>query len=124
MSVIYNEFKSIADIKRRGEFFKAGKIIPSRILKSSNRKMQHCIKTGSNYWAFSTLSGYLIFFENNDVDFTCVIKVANANNCTFHGSPYSRGTTSWQGNHEMNEDDFIKLFNKIYKSKNKNVRLL
>ena len=121
MSVIYNEFKSIADIKRRGEFLKAGKIIPSRIMKCSNRKMQHCLKTGSNHWAFATLSGYLIFVENNDVDFKSCIKISWARNCNFYGSPYSGGMTDWQGNRNLNEDDLIYLFNKKYKEKNQKV---
>jgi hypothetical protein len=119
MNVIYNEFKSIADIKRRGEFLKAGKIIPSRIMKCSNRKMQYCLKTGSNQWAFPTLSGYLIFVENNDVDFKCCIKILWAINCNFDGSPcIVGGMTDWQGNNGINEDDLIYLFNKKYKEKN------
>jgi hypothetical protein len=118
MNVIYNEFKSIADIKRRGEFLRAGKIIPSRIVKCSNRKMQHCVKTGSNQWAFPTKSGYLIFVENNDVDFKSVIRMLKATHCSFYGSPYSPGGSYWEGNNCLSESDLVVNFNKLYKSKN------
>ena len=121
MNVIYNDFKSIAHIKRRGEFLRAGKIIPSRIFKCSNRKMQHCIKTDSNQWAFPTATGYLIFVENNDDYYNHPAKISGAKNCIFTGSPYSNGITHWAGNSALNESDFVAKFNKFYKSKNNKV---
>jgi len=117
MSVAYNEFKNVEDIKSRGEFLKKGKITPSRILKCSKRKKQHCVKTNSNQWAIPTVSGYLIFVENND----SVIIISHVNNCEFKGSPYHSGGTYWYGNNDISEKDFIKSFNDRYTSMNNKV---
>jgi len=114
MCVTYNKFKNIADIKARGEFIKKGKIIPARILKSSKRKKQHCVKTNSNQWVIPTISGYLVFVENNDGDFESAIIISNITDNVFEGSPYNSGGTHWQGNSGMSDDDFINKFNEIY----------
>ena len=118
MTFTYNKFKNIEDIKSRGEFFKKGKIIPSRILKCSKRKKQHCVKTNSNHWAIPTVSGYLVFVENNDGDFESIAIISHVNNCEFKCSPYNLGGTYWQGNNNTSEKDFIKIFNDRYKLMN------
>lgn len=57
MTVIFKPFKSIDEIKEKGEFIKKGKILPSRIIKISKRKSQHKVKANCNLWAFPTKSG-------------------------------------------------------------------
>ena len=118
MNVIYNKFKSIEDIKLRGEYLKKGKIIPSRMVKCSKRKKQHCIKTGSNQWAIPTLTGYLVFVENNDGEFFSAVSIDNVSNANFNGSPYHLGGTYWQGNADIDSDEFLKIFNHEYLSRN------
>jgi hypothetical protein len=113
------KFKNIEDIKSRGEFIKKGKIFPSRILKCSKRKMQHCVKSGSNQWAFPTKKGYLIFIEINASEFSSTVYINNVCNVNIDGSPYSKGGTHWQINSGLNDVEFTKLFNEIYLNKNK-----
>ena len=119
MKIAYKEFVSIEQIKAKGEFIKKGKIYPVRIIKAPKRRIQCRVRSGSNQWAFPTRSGYLIFVENNDGHFKCVVNI-NANNGTFTGSPYSKGGTGtrWQGNSTLNEDESLKEFNRIFLSMN------
>ena len=112
MSIV-KEFYSIKEIKEKGEFIRKGKIYPARIVKCSRRKLQHCIKAGSNQWAFPTPNGYLIFVENNDGHFECAVRVT-VQSASFTGSPYSSGGTSWQGNHGIDDSEALDLFNELY----------
>ena len=112
----YKPFKSIEEIKSKGEFIKKGKIYPSRIIKSSRRKFQHCITSHSNQWAFPTRAGYLIFVENNDGEFEAAIRIKSCLNVNFKGSPYSKFGTRWQSNHGLSEIDFLSIFNRSYLS--------
>lgn len=135
MKAIFKQFKSIEEIKAKGEFIKKGKIYPSRIIKCSKRKFQHRAKSGSNQWAFPTKRGYLIFVESNDGQFDSAIKIKttpryNAKNGWFHsepnkrakspvelswqGSPYSEGGTLWKGNHKLGKAESLEKFNKLY----------
>ena len=107
-------FESIGEIKSKGEFIKKGKIFPARILKSEIRKDQHHIKSGSNQWAINTATGYLLFADNTDGEFECVVRIT-ASNGAFQGSPYlDNGSTYWQGNSNLSESELLKLFNDKY----------
>ena len=118
MTVIYSPFKSISEIKNKSEFIKKGKIYPARIIKCSKRKNQHSLISDSNQYAIPTKKGYLIFVENNDGFFEGVGRVTTNSDLIFYGSPYVKGKTNWEGNHNLSEDEFLKKFNELYLSKN------
>lgn len=91
MKAIYRPFKSIEEIKARGEFIPKGRIFPARILKAEKRKYQRLVTAGSNIYVFPTPSGYVLFVEG---DFPChAYEIAKS--VTFFGSPYFGGKTSF-----------------------------
>lgn len=105
-------FSSFDEIKERGEFIKKGQILPSRVLKLP-RKYQSRVVAGCNQWAIPTPNGYVVFCENHDGDFECVLKfkpMINGNHEAI-GSPYS-GTTDWIGNHSG--EDCLERINRAY----------
>jgi len=137
MNAIYKPFKSIDEIKAKGEFIKKGKIVPVRIARVIPKRNSHLLFTGSNQWAIPTRSGYLVFVENNDGLFDFVLtnpikvkscghfygatsnqgynKKTTSKNPEIHGSTYHHnGGSKWLGNHELNEKDFLNKFNNNY----------
>tara|TARA_R110002126_G_scaffold210876_6_gene357402 strand:- start:1849 stop:2193 length:345 start_codon:yes stop_codon:yes gene_type:complete len=112
---MFKPFKSITEIKEKGEFHRRGKILPSRILKCSNKKEAHRVVTGSDQWAFPTNKGYILFVENNN-NFSFLLKVSSLNLC-LEGSPYSKGGTHWVGNFQLSDEEALNIFNKHYLEK-------
>lgn len=135
-------FKSIEEIKSRGEFFKAGKIIPVRILKVTPKKHSHTIKFNCDSWAIPTPKGYLIYSEN--VDNKSPIRkpkkdwnsrdgwfynkgkrtaITGAKDTLCSGSPYTKnGTTHWYlNNTEKSQDEVLRDFNNHYADKNQSL---
>ena len=117
MSAIYRPFKSIEEIKQRGEFIPKGRIYPARIIRAQKRSNQYHVRSGSNQWAFPTPSGYILFVEHNDGHFDCVVRITQIQNGNFNCSPYTEGETTWRGNYESYDDDALYLFNKMFLSK-------
>ena len=118
MKPTFKAFKSIEQIKLKAEHIKKGQIIPTRILRSKKRKDQFKVKSGANSYAIPTTKGYLIFVENNDDDFECVIRI-NTPNGEFIGSPYTpNGDTTWVGNNNISDKELLNDFNKEYLKQN------
>lgn len=115
--VNFKGFDSISQIKECAEFIRKGKTIPVRILKAENKDMQVYIKTGSNHYAIPTKRGYLVFVSNQDSCFDSVLRF-NKINGKYEGSPYSTGGTHWEGNSDLDEETFLRNFNKKYLSMN------
>jgi hypothetical protein len=79
-------FNSIEEFKKKSEFIKKGKIIPTRILQCSKRKKQHCLKANADIWAIPTPSGYLVL-----VDGYCGFAIINnVHDVILTGSPYTK----------------------------------
>ena len=117
INVIYKPFKSIEEIKAKGEFIKKGKIIPSRILRFSKRKCQHKITAGSDLYALPTLSGWLILgCLSGGVHIIRIVSIKNAN---LNGSPYINGETEFIASNEYMPAEVLASFNESYLLKNK-----
>lgn len=107
----YSNFKSIEDIRRRGEFFKRGQIIPQRILKCNKRRHAHRKVFGSDSYAIPVNGGYLVACFHSDDNSSAVKILYGTENCNFRGSPYGIGDTYWVGNYQLSDDGFIKFLN-------------
>ena len=82
----------------KAEFFKAGSIIPQRVLRSDKRKLKHKIVFGSDSYVFPYKNGYIVAcMTNND---GCIIKIKDGvKNIKLTGSPYHiKGCTFFVGN--------------------------
>lgn len=123
------KFKSINDLKKHGECFRKGQIIPRRILACDERKEQYLWRFGANCVAIPTPTGYVVHVEHADDDFECAIRVVSkykrsclvgqkpVKQCySATGSIYSTGDTIFLGNHNK---DYIETLSEI----NKQVRL-
>ena len=117
-NVIYKPFKSIEEIKVKGEFIKKGKIIPSRILRCSKRKCQHKVTAGTDLYAFPTLSGWLILGDLERLG-TYVIRIVGIKNANLNGSPYVNGDSQWLVTDGRTPAETLASFNKHYLQKNK-----
>lgn len=130
MKTIFKQFKSIEEIKAKGEFIKKGKIVPVRIARTTPRRNRHLLVTGSNQWSIPTRKGHLIFVDNKDGDFNFVIKAplrkvhlikTKAEKVNVKGSPYTlEGVTHWLGNNKLSESEFLESFNRLYLNMNGN----
>lgn len=107
----YNNFKSIEDIQRRGEFFKRGQIIPQRILKCNKRRHAHKKVFGSDSYAIPVNGSYLIACFHKDSSSSAIKLLYGARNCNFSGSPYGSRDNYWVGNYQLSDGDFLKLLN-------------
>jgi len=107
----YNNFNSIEDIQRRGEFFKRGQIIPQRILKCNKRRHAHRKVFGSNSYAIPVNGGYLVACFHSDDNSSAIRILLGMKSCLVLGSPYGMRGTWWVGNYQLSDDDFIKLLN-------------
>lgn len=92
-----NETQLFLDwFKGRAEFFKAGSIVPQRILKGK-RKWKHLLKFSSDCWALPTPAGYIVAVDvlrgRAAVRFDSVTGIS----INFSGSPYG-GVTQFIGN--------------------------
>ena len=112
MSSFRRPFQSFEEIKERGELIRKGQVLPRRILKLP-AKHQSKVVAGCNQWALPTPNGYVVFCENHDGEFDCVLrfKFTMHGNASAIGSPYS-GTTDWIGNYSG--DDCLEYINKAY----------
>lgn len=99
--------------KERSEFFKAGSIIPQRILKGK-RKWKHLFKFGSDSWALPTPNGYLVAVDTwKGLGAVHVKFMKNCVKLDLNGSPYG-GVTNWVGNHAGNDEVWSKILEERY----------
>lgn len=120
MSALYVPFKSIEEIKERGEFIPKGRIYPARIMKSSKRKYQCKFVSGANQWAIPTPTGYMVFVENNDGEFQSVVFIKNNSingDIDVNGSIYHNGHSDYYGNNNSSDVEFLHGFNSLFLSK-------
>lgn len=115
MKAHYKPFKSIDEIKARGEHIKKGQILPRWMYKITPKRFSHCFKSNCNQWAFRMPLGVVSFVENHDGEFESVIIVSkkavefsNKNQLNINGRP----------THHIGNDDFtidaLFEFNKKY----------
>jgi hypothetical protein len=120
MSALYVPFKSIEEIKERGEFIPKGRIYPVRMIKAANRKIQSKVVSGSNQWAIPTPSGYILFVENDDGQFSSVLhtKTNFKSNWGIKLSVYSGSDCCiyFVGNSKISDDEALIDFNKRFLS--------
>ena len=95
-------FNSIEDIKSVAEKFKAGKIVPKRILKGGRKekKMSHMIKWSTDVYRLAGKGGsnvFLVDFSESDVDHFMEIS-GNHKDLCFFGNPYGDGGNYFIGN--------------------------
>ncbi len=102
-------FKSIEDIKSRGEFFPEGKIVPKRVLSVEPKNLAHTVKFNHDSWVIPTPKGYLVYSEydinDNDGWFhddehgnkvkQRSVDVGKSNNINCKGSPYTPNGITW-----------------------------
>ena len=108
----YNNFKSIEDMQRRGEFFRRGQIIPQRILKCSKRRHAHRKVFGSDSYVIAVNGSYLVACFHSDDNSSAIKILSGIKNCNLHSSPYGISRTCWIGNYQTSDSDFLKLLNK------------
>ena len=103
--------KSIEEFKAKAEFFKAGSIIPQRVLKGP-RKVKHLIKFGSDSWVMPSYGGYIVAFDCKDTGSAIKInwQLKNAN---LYGSPYGNWETFWCGNTKTSDEKWIENINAV-----------
>lgn len=115
MRAYYKPFKSIDEIKNRGEHIKKGQILPKWMYKVTPKRLSHCFTSNCNQWAFRMPLGIVLFTENHDGQFDSVIMIsrkaveyANKNTLNLEGKP-----THHVGNADSNSDALCE-FNKKY----------
>lgn len=114
-------FKSIEHIKRVGEHFKAGSIVPKRViggLDARSRKQSHRITFLCDVWRVSRMDGSQLYL--------CDIRSANGvirvrgdgtamcANLHFDCNPYSDKANNFIGNFNMSDDKWLDIFNGFY----------
>lgn len=88
-------FNSLQEFKERSEFFKAGSIVPQRVLKGP-RKVKHRVKFLCDVWRFSHSDKYVIYAHApckmpkvpGSGDGNYYIKISNVRNGHFITAPY------------------------------------
>lgn len=97
-------------IKDRAKFYKAGAIIPFRVMAARPRKFQHLVTFGSDSWVLPGPRGYIVFFHNDSKG--CALRIkdgmksASVIGSIWHG-PSRR--TLFQGDMNLSEDKFVEL---------------
>lgn len=87
------------EIRSRAQLFKAGHIVPRRILKCTRRKAQHLLRFWSDTYAIPVPGGYLLFTEKC-ADFYIEMRRSYGRfneNWRFKGAPYHAGRPGNRG---------------------------
>jgi hypothetical protein len=117
MVATHRPFKSIEEIKVKGEFFPKGRIIPKRILSTRPRSKAHLVTFGADSWAFPTPLGYAIFTHIEPDSGDCSVRL-RCNNAEINGSPYTvPGATSFYNDGQVTSEKSLETFNDVYMSK-------
>lgn len=81
-------FETLQQFKDRCEFFKAGSIVPQRVLKGP-RKVKHRVKFLHNTWRFNAGNKYVVFIQNT-IPLMYYIRISNVDNSDFTIAPYRK----------------------------------
>ncbi len=111
-------FKSFDEIKAVGEKFEAGKIIPNRVVKGTDRKgkkLKWCVKFGADMYRIQTHKGDHVFV----IDFTsykfesaaAIVINAPLFVGSFEGAPYG-GVNYFMGNYGIDNDEWLASINR------------
>lgn len=76
-------------LKSRAQFFKAGAIIPRRVLKCSHRKLQHIARFGAGHYVLPGRKGYVCFSQQRGtsaIDLRAAKRMRKT--IVLRGSPY------------------------------------
>lgn len=111
-------FKSLDEIKAVGEKFEAGKIIPNRVIKATDRngkKLKWCVKFGADMYRVQSHDGNQIFiidFTSYTFDTAAPVKIiAPLFNGSFKGAPYG-GSNFFVGNHGIDNEEWLANINR------------
>lgn len=106
MKAYYKPFKSIDEVKSRGEHIKKGQVLPRWMYEVTPKRFDHCFTSNCNQWVFRMPLGIVSFTENRDGEFESVIKIsrkaieyANNNILNVKGKP-----TYHVGNCDLSSD--------------------
>lgn len=112
-------FKSIEDIKRVGEKFEKGKIVPQRVIYikgKGKKKARHCLVFSVDLYRVSTYNNGHLFFadvlgENNGTNYLMELKGSHSN-LELCGSEYGKNFNHFAGNAE-GDDRCLQYINEI-----------
>lgn len=95
-------------IRSRAQLFKAGSIIPRRVLKCHRRSAQHLLKFYNDTYVIPGPTGYVCFMECDPAFVMRLDKPPTklGESFTFTGSPYQPGGTHWFGQHDVTVEQF------------------